>query len=491
MQPIWPRLAAMKLNTVLTPIAWESIEPQEGKFDFTLVDGLINGAKQNDLRIVFLWFGSWKNTFSSYVPEWVKRDTKRFPRVQLRDGRNTERLTPLNDANLKADARAFSALMKHIHDVDSAHTVLMIQVENEVGVLPDSRDRSQVADAAFNAPVPKELMDYVQKHADTLQPELSRAWRNAGRQTAGNWQQVFGSNNFTDDLFMAWQYAKYIHAVTAAGKAEYPIPMYTNAALIRPNYQPGQYNSGGPLPHSFDVWKAAGTALDFLSPDIYFDDFAHWAGEYSLPDNPLFVPEAKPGATAAANAFFAIGQLDAIGFSPFNIDGGSAYGVDELGNTQDKKQERDPIGATYAILSHLAPLILEKQGSDQLGAMLLEGEAQREGRIPIGNYMMSIARARPISDPTRDNRNAVMFLQSGADEYIIAGYGNSNVTFQPYSDGPPSAGIASIDEEVFANGKWIWERRLNGDENSQGQGLKVASPESGRIAVYRVRLYRY
>jgi len=277
MQPIWPRVKALNVNTVLAPVSWELIEPQEGKFDFTLVDGLITSAQQHGLRLVLLWFGSWKNTYSSYVPEWVKRDTKRFPRVLLRDRRPTERLSPFSETNLKVDTTAFTALMKHVSQADTNRTVMMVQVENEVGVIPESRDFSPAANAAFANTVPKPLMDYLQKHADELAPELNGAWISAGKKNAGNWQQVLGTAPITDDFFMAWAYAVYIDAVAAAGKAEYPLPMYTNAALIRPNYQPGQYNSGGPLPHSLDIYRAGAPHLDFFSPDIYFDNYTEWA----------------------------------------------------------------------------------------------------------------------------------------------------------------------------------------------------------------------
>ena len=154
MKPVWPRLAAMHLNTVLVPVSWALLEPSEGKFDYSLVDGLIRDARAQNLRLVFLWFGSWKNTWSSYAPDWVKRDFERFSRVQLGNGSGTGRLSPLSEANRNPDARAFAALMRRIREVDSnAHTVIMMQVENEVGVIPDARDHSPAANAAYDRPV--------------------------------------------------------------------------------------------------------------------------------------------------------------------------------------------------------------------------------------------------------------------------------------------------------------------------------------------------
>jgi hypothetical protein len=497
MQPIWPKLAALHLNTVVTPVSWELVEPQEGKFDFTLVDGLIAAAHQHELRLVFLWFGSWKNTYSSYVPEWVKRDPKRFPRVLLRDGRPTERLSPFSDASRKADAQAFAALMKHIHQVDTAQTVIMMQVENEVGVIPESRDHSAAASAAFNGPVPAPLMDYMEKHADALQPGLREAWVAAGKKPKGTWQEVFGKDPITDDFFMAWHYVTYIDAVTAAGKAEYALPMYTNAALIRPNYQPGQYNSGGPLPHSMDIYRGAGTYLDFFSPDVYFDNFVHWVSQYRREGNPVFVPEAKGGIGAAANAYYTIGELDGIGFSPFGIDGtmsvtGFVDGTMSLGGPEQLEAIQQPIKSAYAVLSHLAPTILQKQGTDEMAAVVLEGEPQRMGRFSIGGYTLSVTRSRPIRpDKSDDDRVGVLVIQAGPDEFLVTGSGSSQVMFAPNSDGPPNAGIASIDEQALVNGAWTTQRRLNGDENGQGQILRLNPEGMAKALIYKVRLYRY
>jgi beta-galactosidase GanA len=484
MEPIWSQLTEQNLNTVLVPISWELIEPQEGKFDFSLVDGLISGARQNNLKLVFLWFGSWKNTYSSYVPEWVKRDTERFPRVLLKDGRPTERLTPLSSSNCDADAKAFASLMKHIRTVDVNHTVLMMQIENEIGVIPESRDFSPAANAVFDSPVPKLLIDYIMKHSDNIEPELHEAWVAAGKKTSGNWQEVFGTTPITDDFFMAWHYATYVDAVTAAGKAEYNIPMFTNAALIRPNYLPGQYNSGGPLPHSMDIYRAGAPHLDFIAPDIYFSNFAYWAGRYQREGNPVFVPETYGGEDGGANAFFAFAELDAIGFSPF--------GIDRIwGTPSGSMPAQSTLAGAYSVLEHLAPEILQKQGTDQLSGIVVEGTEQRSGRILFGGYNITVNWASMQMQNNQNVQNAnrrigILFMQTGEDEFLIAGSGSATLSFSPDS-GSQTAGIASIDEKVMANGKWIWQRRLNGDENGQGQILRLYS----NAIIYKIRLYRY
>ncbi|HWW23744.1 MAG TPA: DUF5597 domain-containing protein [Edaphobacter sp.] len=491
MKPVWPRLAAMHMNTVLLPVAWETIEPEEGKFDFTSVDGLLEGARENNLKVVMLWFGAWKNTYSSYVPAWVKTDTERFPRVQTSDGRGTERLSPFSIAVRDADARAFAKLMRHLREADgNRHTVLMVQVENEVGVIPESRDHSPVANASFAAAVPPALTSFLEKHRTTLNPEFRAGWEAAGGKTAGTWQEVFGNGSLTDDLFMAWHYATYIEHITAAGKAEYPLPMFANAALIRPNYEPGQYNSGGPLPHSMDVWHAGAPSLDLLSPDIYFNEFAQWAGRYARPDNPLFIPEAQGGSAGTANALYAFGHLSAIGFSPFGVDDLGNAPLDLVGITNPTEHpDNEAMGYAYTALSRLAPMILEKQQTGGLTAALMEDSAQRSARVSIGDYTATMTRAGNASGAGA--RVGAMFLQTGPNEFLVIGSGDAQITFSTDKPGPPIVGIESIDEEFFENGAWVPRRRLNGDENSQGQALRLYATDLAQGKIYRVRLYRY
>ena len=213
------------------------------------MDDTIQGARQNHLRLVILWFGSWKNGESSYQPSWVKADPQRFPWVKDRTGKTLNILSTFGDATRDADARAYAALMRHIRQVDGKeHTVLMMQVENEVGVLGDSRDHIAAANEAFAKPVPADLMNYLVQHKDTLAPELREVWAANGYKTSGTWEEVFGPGRpdsvppvpadgtrtawhksywLVDEIFMAWRYSMYVNKVAAAGKAEYDIPMYS------------------------------------------------------------------------------------------------------------------------------------------------------------------------------------------------------------------------------------------------------------------------
>ncbi len=485
MKPIWSRLAADHLNTVEAGVSWAQLEPTEGKFDFSTVDGLIRAARQHNLHLVFLWFGSWKNTWSSYAPDWVKRNFTRFPRVDLRDGSGTERLSPFSQACWEADARAFRALMRNIREADGQqHTVLMIQVENEVGVIPDARDHSPVANAAYTGPVPPKLMDYLKKHRATIQPELLARWQAAGFRTSGTWEQVFGPGPETEDFFMAWYYARYINRVVAAGKAEYPLPMYVNAALIVPGFVAGQFNSGGPLSHSMDIWRAGAPDLSFLAPDIYFN-FQKWTARYDVPGNPLYIPEAVSGDQGAAEAFFAFGQHNAIGFAPFSID-----------------RMPDAAGAklahAYDILSQLSPMILQAQTNGTIAAAMLE-QMNRSLRVRLGGYTLNISRAegfrpRPPA-PTAGSLYApsalvphAIFINTAPDEFYIAG-SDLKVTFTPDTPGPPIAGLGAVEEGSFVQGRWVAGRMLAGDATGEGNALYLRSGREQKIL--RVTVYRY
>lgn len=490
MRPIWPKLAAMKLNTVVIPVYWELIEPSEGRFDFKLVDGLLRDARQHGLKLVPLWFASWKNSMSTYAPAWVKNDQQRFPRSQDRAGRGIEILSTFSRENMEADGRAFAAFMRHLREVDARdQTVIMVQVENEIGMIPDSRDRSPVAEKLFNGPVPQELISYLEKHKETLQPELRAAWGSAGWKTRGTWEEVFGRGIATEEIFMAWYFARYTERVTELGKTEYKLPMFVNAALIRPGYQPGQYPSAGPLPHLLDVWRAGAPQIDFLSPDIYFPNFIEWARRYQVSGNPLFIPEVQLGPQNSVQALYVFGRHDAIGFAPFSIE--SVEG-----------RTGELLTAGYELVEQLTPLIVEHQGKDEMVGLLPEtSEPQRvPQRLRLNGYALNVTYERPTAAPpaqanpgaapptqTNDAPTGGLVIAVGPDEFVVAGTGLV-IVFEAGSPGDQNVGILSAQEGKYVNGQWTPGRWLNGDQTHQGRHIRLPS---GRFDIQRVKLYRY
>ncbi|HEX2452109.1 MAG TPA: DUF5597 domain-containing protein [Vicinamibacterales bacterium] len=484
--PYWSRFGALRLNTILTPIYWDLLEPEEGTFDFALVDGLIAEARKHELKLVLLWFGSWKNSMSCYAPAWVKKDQRRFPRSVDANGRSLEILSPFSTASRDADARAFAALMKHVKATDEAHTVVMVQVENEIGMIPEARDRSADADRLFASPVPGELIEYLTKNSETLAPEFRTTWLAAGAKRTGTWTEIFRASAAAEEIFMAWHFARFTQHVAAAGKAEYPLPMFVNAALIRPGYQPGQYPSAGPLPHLIDVWRAGAPAIDFIAPDIYFPTFVEWTRRYVRSGNPLFIPEALRSPDAAVNALYAFAAHDAIGFSPFAIEsiGEPAAGL---------------LAASYDAVDQLTPLILEHRGRGTMTGLLQENPDSRQPQqLRLNGYVLaaSFERSSPASlaDGGLAPSDAAattwpaggLVIATGPDEFLFAGIGVT-VTFA-VADAGWQAGILSVEEGRFVNGKWQNLRWLNGDQTHQGRHLRL---EPGRFTIQRIKLYRY
>ncbi len=468
MKPIWPQLAAMGINTVVTPLSWDLIEPEEDKFDFTLVDGLLGQAREAHERIVFLWLASWKNGMSSYAPVWVKRDTKRFPRV-VENGTEVEILTPLATSTMEADARAYAALMRHLKEVDSRdRTVVMMQVENEVGVLGDTRDHSEAANKGFAGAVPAEMTKYLAAHRDSLYPDLRARWDANGDKTSGTWAQVFGDNVRADEIFMAWHYARFIQTVAAQGRAAYDLPMYVNTWLAGDDSTPGDYPSGCPEPWVMDVWRAAGTAIDFYSPDLYDPNFMLWSRRYHRAGNPLYMPETRGGEAGAANVFYALGEEAGMGFSPFGID-----------------DEMDPKGAlaeSYRAIEGMAPRILDIQAAGVLHGFVLDREHPSVD-LDTPDFTLHVTLDEIFG--SHAERGFGLVFPAGRDKFMGIGKG-FRVSFTARSG--LHTGIGAVDEGTFVGEKWVTGRRLNGDENDQGKGWRF---DSKQIRTEMVTLYRF
>jgi beta-galactosidase GanA len=479
MRPVWQKLKSMHLNTVLAPVYWELMEPVEGKFDFVLVDSMLAEARKQDLKLILLWFGSWKNSMSCYVPEWMKLNQQSFERAKDSKGHGLEILSAFNQMNLTADITAFTALMKHIAEVDATEkTVIMVQVENEIGMLTEAREYTDAANLAFQQKVPEQLMSYLKKNKNELVPELQTYWSKNGFSTSGSWEEVFGRNLSTDEIFQAWQYAVYTNAVATAGKKVYDIPMYVNAALNYKNTLPGQYPSAGPLPHLMDIWQAGAPAIGILAPDFYNPYFRKYCDLYIRRNNPLFIPEIRSEPDNAAKIFLAIGHYKAFGFSPFSIESGNAS-TDE------------PLAKSYALLQQLSPLILENQSTDKMDGVLLDSLLQKQELI-MGDYKLTVSHDFTLgwSAGSKDPgwpESGGLIIQTGRNEFIIAGTGIV-VHFSSARDPNSSVGILQAYEGEYINGQWIPGRRMNGDQDHQGRHIRIPVKE---FSIQQVKVYEY
>lgn len=507
------RLAQANLNTILTVVSWDLVEPEEGKFDFSMIDYQIEAARADNVRLILLWFASWKNGLSHFLPEWVKADQERFPRVVNAEGNSLEILSTLSSANREADARAFAAVMRHIREVDSEHnTVIAIQVQNEPGLLGSTRDFCAAANETFTGPAPKELMDYLQHNKENLLPELKEIWQAAGNRTSGTWEEVFGRNiqrpaddppipnnrtrplrdpdaelfNHTDEIFMAWHYARYIGYIAAQGKKEYPLPMFVNTWIVQPgDIGPGDYPGGGPEPLVHDIWRAGAPAIDILAPDIYLPDYAGIIQTFARGGNPAFNPETRMNANLCWQAFT---QLNVLCYSPF--------GIDDLNPESLFAQAYDFIGG-------LSGAIAEAQGKKDAIRLITPDQGGHPGWVEMGEYVFdfvsSPVRRRgdagetgPVADTTAMSRAGdqggltflkapfVVIINTSPDEYYFASNGNYSFRVSPRTGGGIAA-PASIDQGAFVNGQWVRSRRLNGDDIMRG-GYDVSGAAADKQA---------
>ena len=499
-------LHKMGLNTVLVPISWELIEPQEGTFDMSMLGVILTEARRNKLKVVLLWFGAWKNSMSCYVPEWFKRDVKRFPRAHTPEGKPVEEASSLSKNVLEADKRAFCRIMAYLRDHDAhEQTVIMVQVENEIGMIEVPRDYSADATRMYQSAVPRQLTDYLKAHQKSLHPYLKAKLQPQAKANA-NWPQLFGDDIYTEEIFQTWTYATYVEQIAKSGREIYDLPMYVNVALNSRNRQPGQYPSGGPLAHLIDLWHCGAPSIDVLGVDIYDKGIRSWLSKYHLPNNPLFVPEIRLEDKDAMYALYAFGHHGAMGFCPFSIED---YPLTTATKANDWKQidvsqddqlnafssvsssSFSPLVASYQLLRQAEPLILERQGTNDMDAVLLDSE-QREAEIvtPDG-IRLTVRHSYTLgweagAKDTEWPETACIILRLGKEDYLVIGSGVV-VTFSP-EKGDGCIGLAKCEEVTIDDGRQHIVRHLNGDQTHQGRHVRIPV---GAFQIQHFKLYRY
>jgi beta-galactosidase GanA len=441
----------MNLNTVIASVAWEQFEPSEGSFDYALIDFILKNANEKKLKVVLIWFATWKNGESSYVPLWVKKDAKRFFRVKNKAGESMTAISPFCEEAMFADARAFAKLMKYIKDKDINRTIIMMQPENEAGAFSEM-DYNKTVIEKFKEQVPQELVSYLLANHLSLEPELKGSWEENGKKTNGSWSELFGERNYAaQNYFMSWQYAKYMNEVSKKGKKILPLPMYVNAWLVQyPDELPGKYPNGGPVSRVMDIYKAAAPDIDFIAPDIYLPDFKEVCSMYSRHSkrNPLFIPECE--RTNPGKAYYAFATHDALGFGPFGIESLIAD---------------DGYSLSFRLLKEeLLPIITQYQGTGKMKGLLREGNEDTTS-LRIGEYTCHV-------EYTNKGKNAYgIIIQTGEDEFLVAGI-NLKINFETIGKSK-KAYIGEVQEGGFYSNGWLPTRYLNGDETWHNSFLFV------------------
>ena len=426
---VWPWLRELNMNTVLFTVAWEDIEEQEGVYDFTLLQQILEQARREDMRLVMLWFGLWKNGESYYVPRWMKQDTETYFRMERTAGVPGITISPFCEAAVEKDRAAFTALMTWLSEHDAQHTVITVQVENEIGLLGATYDRSEISRRTLAGPVPAELAEFCGV-------------------SGKNWWEAFGPD--AGEYLLAYTYAKAVEKIASSCKAVWPLPMYINAWQDQHPARPGYYPVGGPVSRNVPIWRRFAPSIDLCAPDIYAADFIGVCEKYDLPDNPLFIPETVRAPINASNLFYVFGAMHCIGYAPFGIE-----------DIMKQKAPETPayLAASYRILREFAPLFFTYRGTDRLQAFIKRWPVESGCILPLDDCDLQLdyvggGEGKPSSGG--------LVLQTEGGFYLIGC--NIRYTLHPKIDSDKHIDLLRVEEGEFVNGEWRRGRILNGDE---------------------------
>lgn len=459
---IWMKMDQSHLNTLIVPVYWETLEPEEGSYDFSLVDSLLEQAVRFKKKLILLWFGLWKNAESAYVPAWMKQDSETFFRAEMYGGERLNTISPLCWEAVERDAAAFSRLMGHLREVDKNSSVIMVQVENEVGLLGTERDYCRQAEEAFTGNVPDKLMDAAVKSGKI------RA-RETGWPEKADWTVVFGED--AGEIFSAWFFASALERIASVGKKEYPLPCYANVWLKQFPWYAGSYPSGGPVEDMLWVWKAAAPSLFTITPDIYVPYVSEIMEKYTRPDNPLVIPEVRKDAVTASYALYAYLNCHALCYAPFGIEDlwqkepdvipkevTEALNIDPL--SFDMTGTKETLGEVYRLLGEIKSLYLRYRGTTHLKCFLKNAEGEQGCYLKFKSYDMEIRYlTQQVGMPTA--AGAVFELDE--NNFLIVGM-MCNVCVHTKPGDHRKVDFIRKEAGTYSDGQWRCRQRQNGDE---------------------------
>lgn len=448
MNPLFPHASRMGANTAALPVYWREVEPGPGQYDFGMMDERLCQAQAHSLRLVLLWFATWKNACTFYAPDDVRLDMARFPRAIDRSGRPTASLCPSSRITWQRDCNALRALMTHLREVDQAHTVILVQIENEPGIIGSDRCYCSVCDERF---------------------------------ASEGWGTTWGVH--AAEAFSAVSIARYIDQLAKETKAVYSLPVYVNAALP-PDVGgiPGRYFSGGAVPEMLHLFRQQLQHVDLVAPDIYrggYRDFQHLSQIYSANNNPFYIAEhsSSPEGRAERNVFYAIGQYTAIGFDIWAIDSSfpdryTPSLVDPVGGEWSPHAYwlRD----SYIALARAQSPIVEAQGTDRLFTCVQEPAEFGTGWEAKGCDLLI-----SFHEPNQAARG--LLIQQEHNVFLLIGVGFSVRFCRPRPDGRPIP-IISAEWGRYDGDAWIMLHPVR-RESVESAGAPVPLLEPGVIRV--------
>lgn len=444
---VWGNIEGLNLNTVLAPVYWELIEQEEGAFDFSSIEYLIDDARQYNKKLILLWFGLWKNGLSTYIPRWMKLDREKYPFVRTKTGDLLYSISPFSENAIAKDIRAYKNLMEFIKEYDGENqTVIMMQIENEVGILNADFDYTHHSLARLKENVPSEVADYCSK--------------------TGDWTDCFGMR--AKEYFLAYHYAKAIDRLAEVGKSKYEIPVFVNAWLEKPAARFGEYPLGGPTARVYPFWKAIAESIDYFAPDIYVPNFSEVCDAYSSEQNVLIVPETRQDMQTVSNLLFSVANYNLICFSPFAIEDFQKHREiiqpNVLNQLSIDQSAFNPEGTapllanTYQLITDMWPVIHQARIQKTIYAFRKKNEADRGTIIELNDCNVRIKYYQKPNGPLNPTG---FIIKSGPNELYIVG---SELGIEFFTGNEKNIGILAIEEGSFINDVWKRNRVLNGDE---------------------------